>query len=88
MKIRLRDIPLKCNFPNAFSDRKCLAAPLCQEEDTNEHLFKCFYMTSKTEICKENIRYEQIFSDNVSDQEIIANIIFTRLEQRKTFLNP
>ena len=65
MSIRLRDIKLKCNFPGAYSDKKCLAAPKCSGEDSNRHLLSCNYMSTTNEISRQDINYEQIFSDNV-----------------------
>ena len=88
LKIRFRDISLKCNFPNAFGDRNCMAAPLCLGEDSNRHIFSCDYLTTNNEVNNPNIRYEHIFSDNTVFQEIVANIMFTRLEKRKMFMTP
>ena len=88
MKIRLRDIPVKCNFPGAFSDNKCVAAPLCDKSESNEHLFSCEYLAAGNEMTENNIKYEHIFSDNVQVQEQIANIMFSRLEKRNRLINP
>ena len=86
LKIRLRDIPLKCNFPGAFSDRKCIAAPLCTGEDSNEHLFACEFMSDENEPCGQTSKYESIFRDKVQEQANISRIMFSRLERRNHFI--
>ena len=88
LAVRLRDIPLKCNFSNAFSDKKCAAAPLCDKDETNQHLFSCEFMSTDNEICIPDLKYECIFSDNYKIQETITNMIYQRMERRKTFLTP
>ena len=88
LKVRLRDIPLKCNFPNVFSDKKCVAAPLCSRDETNHHLFSCEFMAAPNEMSIPDVKYEDIFNDNYQVQEIIANIMYRRLEKRTSFLTP
>ena len=46
IKVRLCDIQVKCNFPGAFKDTKCLADPLCDGQDSNKHIFLCKYMST------------------------------------------
>ena len=65
-----------------------MAAPLCSDDDSNSHIFSCRFLTSNCEISDPNIKYEQIFSDNPIKLEIIANIIFTRLEKRSSYVTP
>ena len=86
MKIRLRDIPLKCNSPNLYSDKNCLAAPQCKGEDSNIHIFSCSYYDSANQVTTMNMRYADIFSNNVKRQETVASILFKRLEERSKFL--
>ena len=40
MKIRIRDVDLKCNFPNFYKDKKCLAAPLCHLDYSNSQVIE------------------------------------------------
>ena len=82
--IQTREIFLKCNFPNLFKDTNCLAAPLCQEKDQNSHIFVCSYLMKPNELSIPNLQYSEIFSTDIVRQELIANIIFTRLEVRNT----
>ena len=65
LKVRLRDIPVKCNFPGAFSDNKCVAAPLCDKSESNEHLFSCEYLAAGNEMAENNIKHEHISQYNV-----------------------
>ena len=88
IKIRLRDIYLKCNFPGAFGDRFCVADPKCKKEDSNEHLFSCEYLTLGNEISTTNITYAEIFNDDTYVQEQVANIMYTRLKKRNEIINP
>ena len=85
LKIRLRDIPLKCNFPGAYSDRNCLAFPSCSGEDSNKHLFICDFMSPQNIICQTNLNYESIFGDEVDKQANIARIMRARLQRRTQF---
>ena len=85
LKIRIRDIPLKCNSPKMFSDKRCLAAPQCNGDDSNSHIFSCSFLESEYQLSSSVIRYEEIFSDNIQQQELVANIFFKRLEKRKQF---
>ena len=82
--IQTREIFLKCNFPNLFKDTNCVAAPLCREKDENSHIFICSYLMKRNELSITNLQYCEIFSSNISTQELIANIIFTRLEVRNS----
>ena len=86
MKIRIRDVDLKCNFPNFYKDKKCIAAPLCPMEDSNSHIFSCNFIGSGKELSKPDLRYDKIFSDSVSDQVSIARIFFAKLEERRSLL--
>ena len=86
LKIRLRDIPLKRNFPNLYEDKKCLAAPVCVGEDSNQHVFSCLFLEEKNQISTNDIEYKQIFGDNIMKQEKVANIMFVKLQIRSKLL--
>ena len=45
-------------------------------------------MAKTNELCDSNVKYEQIFSDNVKTQELVANILYHRLEKRNLYITP
>ena len=87
-KVRSRDLLLKCNFPGAFDDLKCVTG--CDEDsiDDQKHLFYCPVLSGNT-VMSENVRYENIFiQNNVFKQEQVVNIIFDHFQKRNKILSP
>ena len=82
---RCREIFLKCNFPSSFSDRNCVSR--CDEgQDCERHIYSCRLFSNQNEILFKNISFEEIFENDVQKQKEVVNILFSRLEIRKTFL--
>ena len=84
--IRCREVFVKCNFPSAFSDKKCLAPHV--EIDEQSHVYSCSFFTYPNEIISASISYEDIFGRNVEKQIEVMNIFYSRLEVRKSYLLP
>ena len=87
--IQTREIYLKSNFPSQFSDIKCLV-PQCSGRDENLHIFSCTYLSPQNQVMPESsfVTYHDIFSNNTDLQQIVAKIIFSRLEVRKAYIGP
>ena len=83
---RCRELYLKCNYPASFSDKKCLS-PCNEGQDCERHIFSCKYFSKQNEIFLSNISFEEVFENNVQNQVSVVNILFSRLEVRKTFLS-
>ena len=85
--VRCRELNLKNNFPSASKDKKCLF-PSCMQKDSQEHVFSsdCFSTGSEIEIVNPNINYTDIFSSHVQLQVNIVNIMYAKLEIRRTFI--
>ena len=79
--IRTRNLYLKTNFIGMFSDDKCVNI-ICEERDTEYHLFYAYCFDEGNEIIETNIEYNQIYSDNVKQQKTIKDIIIARYQRR------
>ena len=87
LKIRIRDIDLKCNFPKFYSDRKCWA-PDCFGEDSSRHIFECSFLGSEGNVIEENVLFDSIFGNDVSKIRKVSLIMQIRIQKRKHFLPP
>ena len=83
MHIRIRDVSVKANFPSAFNDKVCSASELCFNEETQKHVYSCEFLSPKNQISDKNIKFEQIFGNCTTEQEIIAEIFFQRFTRLK-----
>ena len=84
--IRTRNLFLKTNFPGMFSDDKCVKKP-CNERDTEFHLFNSDCFKKENTIVQINLDYNQIFSNDVSKQKLIKDIIIDRYKTRSNILS-
>ena len=87
LQTRIRDLPLKCNFRNAFIDTKCLA-PGCKGEDETKHIFECQYLGQSHEVTQNLVSFEDIYCCNVKKQSDVINVLKVRLQQRSKFVAP
>ena len=85
MRIRIRDIDVKANFPNYYKDRKC-SVPECKAEETNSHIFNCKFLGAENDVVEKEVEYENIFSDDAEKQANVARIFVNRMRKRKTFI--
>ena len=83
--LRTRSLPLKCNAPSQYTDRLCLA-PDCLEEDQEEHLYRCKFLSEGEHLVQSNIKYEDIFSCDVNKQDIVKNMFFVKYLKRAQYL--
>ena len=87
MKIRIRDLHLKSNFPNHYTDKICLA-PECNAEETNKHVFSCSFLGDPNEIVETSLEYDMIFKKNVEVQLKVEEVFMNRMKRRKTLFPP
>ena len=80
---------VRANYPNMQYEQLC---PLCTSEvekaqDTQEHLLNCKILNMNcTEIIQSQIKYEDLFSDNLNKQAKISIILENRFDMRKKLL--
>ena len=84
--IRCREIQVKANFPSSEEDQSC-PFPGCTSPDTQLHLFSSSCFSENNEVTKTNTQYNDIFGLNIEAQFDVMQIIFSRLEKRRTFLS-
>ena len=86
LQIRIRDIPVRRNFPNAHKSQNCLFKG-CTEEETQAHLFNSSCWTKERNITASNsVKYEDIFKDDISKQFEVMSIISEKLSIREKVL--
>ena len=87
LSIRIRDLIVKCNFSNYFSDTKCVMQ--CSQNDSQFHLFEpCEDLKRNDTHMNSTARYEDIFGINVSLQMSVMQIIMERYHTRNDYLSP
>ena len=84
-QLRTRNLLLKRNFPNQFSDLSCVV-PECDKEDSQPELIKCEYLEPKNTIGQTGIEYDDLFSDSVEKQVVITQMIYQKYQSRKKYL--
>ena len=76
---------LKSNF-RSFSQNDQLC-PLCMKsEDTQEHCLECPKLKSIIKPTEKHIVYDQIYSQNESEQQAVASLFLAVLERRNLLL--
>ena len=85
LHIRIRDVFVKSNFPMAFSDTLCSAPISCKNEKTQSHVYSCIFLSQKNQISSSDIKFEQIFGDCTTQQEIVSEIFFQRFNKLKEY---
>ena len=84
-QLRTRNLLIKRNFPNKFSDWSCVV-PECDKEDSQPELLKCEYLDPKSTIGQNGIEYDDLFSDSVEKQVLITRIIYQKYQSRDKYL--
>ena len=85
-QLRTRMIDVKENFKHAYPDHVC---PLCGcENDSQQHLLYCTAIsTDSTFMIDPNVRYSDIFSNDVRKQGLITRLFQSQLKKRKSLQN-
>ena len=88
--VRARMLFVRANYPNMQNEKFC---PLCTTElekvlDTQEHLLDCKIINLNcTEIIQSDIKYEEVFSDNLNKQAEVSLILENRFAMRKKLIS-
>ena len=85
MRVRLRDVPLRGNFPNSYTDKKC-PVPSCNEEETQRHIYYSNCINTSSVALNKSVEYDEVFKENVASQVFIANMIYENIEKRKELI--
>ena len=83
--LRNRMMETKDNYQNQFQDALC---PLCDDGctlDSQEHVMTCPAIVHQC-LVTENLKYENLFSDDVNKQLKISSILFENFKKRKQTL--
>ena len=84
--IRLRNLPIKCNFPSMYKDRKCIS-PRCSDEESQIHIYSCKYLEDTNMICDTNTKYSDVFSSDVQKQYKVMQIMRQHYINRQKILS-
>ena len=81
-KARTRMLNVMNNFKKSADDDIYLC-PLCEsDEDSQEHLLKCEIIDNVA-----NVKYDDIFSQNINKQKIAVEALQKAMNQRKEILD-
>ena len=82
--LRTQNIMVKTNFPGMFQNDKCVSNQ-CSEKDSSRHVFYCKYLNDTNEKCliNKNIKYEDIYSNDIQMQVTVKNIFMKKYKQRQ-----
>ena len=85
-KVRTRMLPMKCTFKNQFKDN--YACDLCKLKlDNQEHLLQCKDLQHFVpETVNTNIKYEDIFDDNVEKVISASKLLNKVCSERESLL--
>ena len=83
-------IHLRENYPGMQAENHC---PLCSSSsgvenfmDSQEHLLVCSKLQGESEVMEDNLKHNDILSENVNVQTKISLILETRYNQRKKLI--
>ena len=81
---RCRMIDCRKNFPNKHKNELSCPLPGCEQDDTQVHLLNCDKLpTQCVNQTNAEVVYENLFSNQVETQLIVASILQERMKQRK-----
>ena len=84
-QLRTRMLDVKENFKHAYPDHVC---PLCgSENDSQQHLLDCVTISEDaSSMIDPNVKYSDLFSNDVSKQAQITRLFRSQLKKRRHFL--
>ena len=79
---------VRANYPNMQSENFC---PFCvsglkKVRDTQDHLLDCDKLDTGNHIIESEVKYEDLFCDDMSRQATVAVILENRYNKRKLLL--
>ena len=86
--LRTQNILVKSNFPGMFKDVKCVSE-FCSEEESARHIFYCKHLEDENAKClmTRNIKFDDIFSNNIKSQLTVKNIFMKKFKKRNEMLS-
>ena len=87
-QVRIRDMSVRANFPNAYKSTTCQSAG-CDKKEIQEHVYTSGCWKNSDNAIKVNsssTQYKDVFTNNVQKQIEIANIIFERISKRNKII--
>ena len=85
-QVRPKNLLLKSNFSSQFDNKDCVVEE-CGGEDSQEGLYSCEYLEPLNIVTREDVRYEDIYGNDVYKQQIVTQIIFQKCKSRQNYLN-
>ena len=83
--VRSRMLEVAENYKNSMKISHC---PVCEDKSTNDsqpHLFICPQLTNN-QVAKNNLKYENLFEDNLESQIEVSLILQSNFKERKKIL--
>ena len=76
------------NYPSMQNEKFC---PLCETEvkkvcDTQEHLLECKKLDTAKSIIDSEVKYDDLFCDNLNRQDTITALLESRYTQGRSYL--
>ena len=56
--------------------------PLCEEQEDQQHLWTCPYLSSANVIAQPHLKYIDLFGKDIGSQKLVMEIMFQRFEVR------
>ena len=79
-------LDVKCNFSQSYKELFC---PVCKNvgnEDTQSHLLVCESLDDQNTLVREELKYENLFSDKTDKQVTVVKILKKQFFRRKDIL--
>ena len=83
-RIRSRDLDIKGNYPNCYSDVTCVISER-NERETQLHFWECQKYRMNHEVSETNVSYSDIFTSDTRKQGTIMKIMKQKYEERKSY---
>ena len=82
--LRNRMLDTKDNFPNKYKDKMC---PICVDNsiDSQAHVMLCPSICDQ-KIVKENLKYENLFKNDIDQQLEVSSIVIGNFKRRKKMI--
>ena len=84
LKSRIRDLDVKGNFVNSYTDTKC-PINLCLSYESQSHLAHCTFYPETTSITN-GLQYKDIFNDDIEKLFQIMRILVSRTDIRSKMI--
>ena len=81
---KTRMVPVGANFKAGNRNPRC---PLCKTEYASQsHLLECTMLVSDNTVCKDVIKYDDLFSNNLAKMMTVVRQIYENLKKRQNII--